>query len=64
MECMITCCKAKMSYKSKQNGGLVNFHSQKFKMAAEGNGQYDMHINNTIITTLQLSKYPHLDLNA
>lgn len=45
-------------------GALFNFHSEKFKMAAEANGQYDMHINNTIITTLQLSKHPHLDLNA
>jgi len=45
-------------------GALFNFHSKKFKMVAEGNGQYDMHINNTIITTLQLSKHPHLDLNA
>ena len=64
MECTITYCKAKIIINASRMGALFNFHSEKFKMAAEANGQYDMHINNTIKTTLQLSKHPHLDLNA
>lgn len=64
MECIINYCKAKDNYKSKQNGGLIQFSQQKIQDGRRSNGQYDMHINNTIITTLQLSKHPHLDLNA
>ena len=64
MECKITYCKAKIIIKASRIVALFNFHSKKFKMVAEGNGQHDVHINNTIIVTLQLSKHPHLDLNA
>jgi len=38
---------------------LLSFQSQKSKMAAKDDGQYSLHANNVIITTLQPSKHPH-----
>lgn len=45
MECIVTYCKAKIIIKASRMGALFNFHSKKFKMAAEA-------MDNTICTLI------------